>query len=92
MLNLPLLLPLLDATDAAKNAAAMILTSEGLSAVYGAVIESRKIAARLQAYVSFRLATTIQILIALTIVTLYFNCEVNTLYVILLALMNDLTL
>ena len=81
-----------DATDAAKNAAAMILTSEGLSAVYGAVVESRKIAARLQAYVSFRLATTIQILVSLTIVILVFNCEMNTLYVILLALLNDLTM
>jgi H+-transporting ATPase len=81
-----------DATDAAKNAAAMILTSEGLSAVYGAVVESRKIAARLQAYVSFRLASTIQILIALTLIILVFNCEMNTLYVILLALMNDLTM
>ena len=81
-----------DATDAAKNAAAMILTSSGLNAVYGAVVESRKIAARLQAYVSFRLATTIQILVALTIIILVFNCEVNTLYVILLALLNDLTM
>ena len=70
----------------------MILTSSGLSAVYGAVVESRKIAARLQAYVSFRLATTIQILVALTIIILAFNCEVDTLYVILLALLNDLTM
>jgi H+-transporting ATPase len=43
-----------DATDAAKNAAAMILTEEGLSAVFGAVVESRKIGARLMAYVSYR--------------------------------------
>ena len=40
------------ATDAAKNAASIILTEEGLSAVFGAVVESRKIAARLMAYVS----------------------------------------
>ena len=44
-----------DATDAAKNAAAMILTTEGLSAVFGAVVESRKIFARLFSYVSYRL-------------------------------------
>lgn len=55
-----------DATDAAKNAAAMILTTEGLSAVFGAVVESRKIFARLFSYVSYRLAATIQILLYLS--------------------------
>ena len=42
------------ATDAAKGAAAMILTSEGLSAVFGAIVESRKMFARLFYYVSYR--------------------------------------
>jgi magnesium-transporting ATPase (P-type) len=55
----------------------MILTEEGLSAVFGAVVESRKISARLLAYVSYRLASTIQILVALSVIVLAFNCEVN---------------
>jgi len=81
-----------DATDAAKNAAAMILTTEGLSAVFGAVVESRKIFARLFSYVSYRLATTIQILIYLSVLVYAFDCALDPLYVILLALLNDVTL
>jgi len=81
-----------DATDAAKNAAAMILTTEGLSAVFGAVVESRKIFARLFSYVSYRMATTIQILIYLSVLVYAFDCCLDPLYVILLALLNDVTL
>lgn len=81
-----------DATDAAKSAAAMILTTEGLSAVFGAVVESRKIFARLFSYVSYRLATTIQILVYLSVLVYFFNCALDPLYVILLALLNDVTL
>jgi len=81
-----------DATDAAKNAAAMILTTEGLSAVFGAVVESRKIFARLFSYVSYRLASTIQILLYLSILVYFFDCTLDPLYVILLALLNDVTM
>jgi magnesium-transporting ATPase (P-type) len=63
-----------------------------LSAVFSAVIESRKISARLMAYVSYRIATTVQILTSLSVIVLAFNCEINTLYIILLALVNDLTM
>merc|ERR1719230_1363287 len=81
-----------DATDAAKGAAAMILTSEGLSAVFGAIVESRKIFARLFSYISYRLASTIQILIVLSVLVYLFDCCINPLYVILLALFNDITM
>merc|ERR1719221_334690 len=81
-----------DATDAAKSAASMILTAEGLSAVFGAVVESRKIFARLFSYVSYRLAATIQILLFLSVLVYAFNCSLSPLYVILLALFNDITM
>jgi H+-transporting ATPase len=81
-----------DATDAAKGAAAMILTTEGLSAVFTAILESRKIFNRLFSYISYRLASTIQILIYLSVLVYVFNCKVNPLYVILLALFNDITM
>merc|ERR1740138_1652319 len=81
-----------DATNAAKSAASMILTAEGLSAVFGAVVESRKIFARLFSYVSYRLAATIQILLFLSVLVYAFNCSLSPLYVILLALFNDITM
>lgn len=81
-----------DATDAAKNAAAIILTSPGLSAIYMAVVESRRIFRKLKAYVTYRFAATIQIVVVLTLLIFISDCPINALYVILLALFNDLTM
>jgi H+-transporting ATPase len=81
-----------DATDAAKNAAAIILTSPGLSAIYMAVVESRRIFRKLKAYVTYRFAATIQIVITLSLLIFISDCPVNSLFVILLALFNDLTM
>jgi H+-transporting ATPase len=81
-----------DATDAAKNAAAIILTSPGLSAIYSAVVESRRIFRKLRAYVTYRFAATIQIVIVLTLLIFISNCAINPTFVILLALFNDITM
>lgn len=81
-----------DATDAAKNAAAIILTSPGLSAIYSAVVESRRIFRKLKSYVTYRFAASMQIVIVLTLLIYISNCPINSLYIILLALFNDLTM
>jgi len=81
-----------DATDAAKNAAAIILTSPGLSAIYSAVVESRRIFRKLKAYVTYRFAATIQIVIVLTLLIFISDCPINPTFVIILALFNDLTM
>jgi len=80
------------ATDAAKGAAAIILTTPGLSAIFGGLVESRKIFARLKSYIQYRFAATFHIVIFLTILSLGYNCQLKAIYVILLALFNDLTL
>ena len=81
-----------DATDAAKNAAAIILTTPGLSAIYSAVVESRRIFRKLKAYVTYRFAATIQIVMVLSMLIFISNCPIDSLYVILLALFNDITM
>lgn len=81
-----------DATDAAKNAAAIILTSPGLSAIYSGVVESRRIFRKLKAYVTYRFGATIQLVSVLTILILGVECIINPFYVILLALFNDITM
>ena len=81
-----------DATDAAKNAAAIILTCPGLSPIYSAVVESRRIFRKLKAYVIYRFAATIQIVCVLSLLIYISNCPINSLYVILLALFNDITM
>merc|ERR1711988_2082404 len=80
------------ATEAARSAADIILTSPGLSAIFDAVVQSRKIFARLRAYVVYRMAATIQIVIVLSILIYGYDVVMNPLYVILLALLNDVSM
>lgn len=63
-----------------------------LSRVISAVVESRKIFRKLKSYVTYRFAATIQIVIVLTLLILISDCSVNSLFVVLLALFNDLTM
>lgn len=81
-----------DATDAAKNASAIILTSEGLSAIYSGVVESRRIFRKLKAYVTYRFAASIQIVLVLATLIFASDCSINPLFIILLALFNDITM
>eukprot|EP00930_Biecheleria_cincta_P085551 TRINITY_DN74932_c0_g1_i1.p1 TRINITY_DN74932_c0_g1~~TRINITY_DN74932_c0_g1_i1.p1 ORF type:complete len:1017 (+),score=226.88 TRINITY_DN74932_c0_g1_i1:54-3104(+) len=81
-----------DATEAARSAADIILTSAGLSAIFDAVAESRKIFARLRSYVLYRIAATIQIVLVLSILIYAYNDTMPTIYVILLALVNDVSM
>ena len=81
-----------DATDAAKNAAAIILMAPGLSAIYYGVVESRRIFRKLKSYVVYRFAASIQIVAVLTVLVFASNCAIDPTYIILLALFNDLTM
>ena len=81
-----------DATPAAKNAADMILTREGLSPILAAVRESRCIYARLRSYVLYRISATIQIVAVLSTLVFAYDIVIPAFYVILLALLNDITM
>ena len=80
------------ATDAAKNAADLILTDVGLSPIYGAVLESRRIFARIKAYVVYRVAASIILVLTLSIVIFVTSCAVDSLMIIILALLNDVSM
>jgi len=80
------------ATEAARSAADIILTTPGLSAIFDAVVESRKIFSRLRAYVLYRMAATIQIVVVLSVMIYGYDVVMNPLYVILLALLNDVSM
>jgi H+-transporting ATPase len=80
------------ATEAARSAADIILTTPGLSAIFDAVYHSRMIFARLRAYVLYRMAATIQIVVVLSILIYGYNVVMTPLYVILLALLNDISM
>jgi H+-transporting ATPase len=80
------------ATDAAKHAADLILTEPGLSPIYGAVLESRRIFARIKSYVVYRVAASLILALTLSIIIFASGCAVDSLLVIILALLNDISM
>lgn len=79
------------ATDAARAAADIVLTNPGLSPIYTAVLESRRIFKRITAYIVYRLATTVQMVLVLFVLKVVFNLLIPPFLVVLLALFCDLT-
>ncbi len=78
------------ATDAAKSAADIVLTSPGLSVIIDAIKESRKVFRRMENYSVYRIAETIRIIIFLTLSILIFNFyPITALMIVLLAILND---
>ncbi|NOX97816.1 MAG: plasma-membrane proton-efflux P-type ATPase [Nitrospirae bacterium] len=78
------------ATDAAKSAADIVLTSPGLSVIIDAMKESRKIFQRINSYSIYRIAETIRVLFFIVLAILVFNFyPVTAIMIVLLALLND---
>ena len=78
------------ATDAARSAADLVLTSEGLSVIVDGIKESRRIFRRMTSYAVYRIAETIRILLFMTFSILIFDFyPVTTIMIIILALLND---
>jgi len=81
------------ATDAARNAADLILTESGLRPIYGAVLESRRIFARIKAYVVYRMAASAILVLVLSIISFAgLGCVVDSILIIALALLNDISM
>ena len=78
------------ATDAARAAASIVLTTPGLSVIIDAIKESRKIFQRMNSYAIYRIAETLRVLVFITLVILIFNFfPVTAIQIVMLALLND---
>jgi len=78
------------ATDAARAAADMILTTPGLSVIINAVAEARKIFERMNSYAMYRIIETIRIMFFVVLAMIFFNFyPITALLIILLAFFND---
>ncbi len=78
------------ATDAARAAASIVLTTPGLSVIIDAIKESRKIVQRMNSYAIYRVAETLRVLLFMTMVILVFNFfPVTAIMIVMLALLND---
>lgn len=79
------------ATDAARAAAALILTAPGLSTIIAAIDESRRIFERIINYILFRVAMTLDIMIVVVLATIFFGFSPLTpAMIILIALLDDI--
>jgi H+-transporting ATPase len=78
------------ATDAARAAASIVLTTPGLSVIIDAIKESRKIFQRMNSYAIYRIAETLRVLLFISLVILIFNFfPVTAIQIVMLALLND---
>jgi len=78
------------ATDAARSAAAIVLTEPGLSVIADAITESRRVFARMTSYAVYRITETVRILFFITLSILAFDFyPVTAIMIVLLALLND---
>ena len=78
------------ATDAARAAADIVLTTPGLSVIIDAIKEARKIFQRMNNYAIYRIAETIRVLLFMTLSIIVFNFyPVTAVMIVLLALLND---
>ncbi|WP_419759672.1 plasma-membrane proton-efflux P-type ATPase [Acidisoma sp.] len=78
------------ATDAARAAASIVLTTPGLSVIIDAIKESRKIFQRMNSYAMYRIAETLRVLIFMTLAILIFNFyPLTAVMIVMLALLND---
>jgi H+-transporting ATPase len=79
------------ATDAARAAAALVLTLPGLSVIVKAVEEARRIFERMNSYAIYRITETIRIMIFVVLAMIAFNFyPITAIMIILLAFLNDI--
>ncbi len=78
------------ATDAARAAASIVLTTPGLSVIIDAIKESRRIFQRMNSYAIYRITETLRVLLFMTLAILVFNFyPVTAVMIVMLALLND---
>ncbi len=78
------------ATDAARAAADLVLTGEGLAVIGSAVEEARRIFERMTSYATYRIAETIRVLLFMTLSIIVFNFyPLTAVMIVLLAILND---
>ncbi|MCU0779143.1 MAG: plasma-membrane proton-efflux P-type ATPase [Akkermansiaceae bacterium] len=79
------------ATDAARAAAALVLTAPGLAVIVQAVETARTIFERMNSYAIYRITETIRIMFFVVLAMIVFKFyPITTVMIILLALLNDL--
>lgn len=79
------------ATDAARSAAALILTAPGLSTIIAAIMEARAIFERITSYIYYRIAMTLNIMLVVVLTYLVYNfMPLTAIMIVVMALLDDI--
>jgi H+-transporting ATPase len=79
------------ATDAARSAAALILTAPGLSTIVNAIVGARQIFQRILSYVHYRIAMTLDIMLLVVASVVFFEYQpLAAVMIVVLALLDDI--
>ncbi len=78
------------ATDAARGAAALILTAPGLSVINNAIDEARRIFGRITSYTIYRVALTMDIMFVVVLSTVFLDfAPLTAMMIVLMSLLDD---
>jgi H+-transporting ATPase len=78
------------ATDAARGAAALVLTAPGLSVINNAIDEARRIFGRITSYTIYRVALTMDIMFVVVLSTIFLNfAPLTAIMIVLMSLLDD---
>jgi H+-transporting ATPase len=78
------------ATDAARGAAALILTAPGLSVIDKAIDEARRIFGRITSYTIYRVALTMDIMFLVVLSSVFLNfAPLTAIMIVLMSLLDD---
>jgi H+-transporting ATPase len=78
------------ATDAARGAAALILTAPGLSVINNAIDEARRIFGRITSYTVYRIALTMDIMFVVVLSTIFLKfAPLTAIMIVLMSLLDD---
>jgi H+-transporting ATPase len=79
------------ATDAARSAAALILTAPGLSTIVNAIVVARQIFERIESYIHYRVAMTLDIMVLVVASIVLFQFQpITAIMIVALALLDDI--
>jgi H+-transporting ATPase len=78
------------ATDAARSAAALILSAPGLSVINSAIDEARRIFGRITSYTLYRIALTIDIMFVVVLSTIFLDFQpLSAIMIVIMSLLDD---
>ncbi|KAJ7535143.1 hypothetical protein O6H91_12G020200 [Diphasiastrum complanatum] len=81
-----------DATDAARNAADIVLTQPGLSVIIHAILTSRCIFQRMKNYTIYAVSITVRIVVGFLLMALIWRFNFSPFMILIIAILNDGTI